>query len=67
MSRAEALASMTIHAAHANFQERFIGSITPGKYADFVVLDRDWMTVAPEKIPHTKIVSTHFGGRRVHS
>ncbi len=66
MTRREALASMTIWAAHANFQEQLIGSITPGKFADFVVIDRDWMTAAPEEILHTKIVSTHFGGHRVY-
>jgi predicted amidohydrolase YtcJ len=66
MTRREALASMTIWAARANFQDGVIGSITPGKYADFVVMDRDWMSVAPEAIMQTKIVSTYFGGRRVY-
>lgn len=66
MTRSEALASMTIWAAHANFQERAIGSITAGKYADFVVIDRDWMSVGPEKILGTQIVATYFAGRRVY-
>jgi predicted amidohydrolase YtcJ len=66
MTRREALASMTIWAARANFQERVIGSISPGKYADFVVMDRDWMCVPPEAIMQTKIVGTYFGGRRVY-
>lgn len=66
MTRQEALASMTIWAAHANFQERAIGSISPAKYADFVVMDRDWMTVAPDEIMQTKIVATYFAGRRVY-
>jgi len=66
MTRHEALASMTIWAARANFQERVIGSISPGKYADFVVMDRDWMTVPPEAIMETKIGATYFGGRRVY-
>jgi predicted amidohydrolase YtcJ len=65
MTRDEALASMTIWAARANFQEKLIGSITPGKYADFVVMDRDWMSVAPEEILATHIAATYFGGRRV--
>ena len=54
MTQREALASMTIWAAYANFQERLIGSIAPGKYADFVVMDRDWMTAAPEEIEKRK-------------
>ncbi len=44
MTRDEALRSMTIWAAHANFAESSIGSIERGKHADFTVLDRDWMT-----------------------
>ncbi len=66
MTRAEALASMTSWAAYANFQEALIGSIVPGKYADFVVMDRDWMRVTPEDILATKILSTFFAGRRVY-
>jgi predicted amidohydrolase YtcJ len=66
MTRDEALKSMTIWAAHANFQERVAGSITPGKYADFVVMDRDWMTVAPEEIAATHISGTYLGGKRVY-
>jgi predicted amidohydrolase YtcJ len=66
MTRREALASMTTWAARANFQERVAGSITPGKYGDFVVLDREWMTVAPGAIEGTEILATYFGGRRVY-
>ena len=65
MTRREALASMTIWAARANFQDGVIGSIAPGKYADFVILDRDWMSVPSEEIVSTKILTTYFGGRRV--
>ncbi len=66
MTREEALKSMTIWAAHANFQEDAIGSISPGKYADFVVMDRDWMTAAPESIVGTTIAATYFNGRKVY-
>jgi predicted amidohydrolase YtcJ len=66
MTRDEALRSMTTWAAHANFQERVIGSISPGKYADFVVIDRDWMIVAPEEIMGTTVLATYFGGNRVY-
>lgn len=66
MTRREALASMTAWAARANFAEGLIGTIAPGKYADFVVLDRDWMTVAQDEILGTQIVGTYFGGRRVY-
>lgn len=65
MTRDEALRSMTIWAARANFQETLIGSISPGKYADFVVMDRDWMTVPAEEIMGTSIVATYFSGNKV--
>jgi predicted amidohydrolase YtcJ len=65
MTREEALKSMTIWAASANFQDEVIGSITPGKYADFVIMDRDWMQVPPETIMGTKILATYFNGGEV--
>lgn len=66
MTRDEALKSMTIWAAHANFQEQLLGSITPGKYGDFVVMDRDWMAASAETIMQTRIVATYLGGVRVY-
>ena len=46
MTREEALQSLTIWPAYAAFMEQVAGSLTPGKFADFVVLDQDIMTVA---------------------
>ncbi len=66
MTRAEALKSMTIWPAYAAFQERELGSLSPGKYADFVMLDRDIMTVAPETILGTQVLATYVGGRAVY-
>jgi predicted amidohydrolase YtcJ len=66
MTREEALKSMTIWAAYAAFQERDLGSLTPGKYADFLLLDRDIMTVAPEAILGTHVIATYVGGRAVY-
>lgn len=66
MNRDEALKSMTIWAAHANFQERVIGSLSPGKYADFTVVSDDWMRAAPESIMKTSIVSTYSAGKNVY-
>ncbi len=67
MTRREAFAAMTSQAAYANFQERACGSIAAGKYADFVVMDRDWMTVAAHEIPRTHVLRTYFGGRCVYA
>jgi predicted amidohydrolase YtcJ len=63
MTRIEALKSMTIWAAEANFQEHAIGSLAPGKYADFVILDRDIMTIAPEQILATRVKATYIDGK----
>jgi predicted amidohydrolase YtcJ len=65
-TREEALRSMTLWPAYAAFMENETGSLTPGKYADFVVLDQDIMTVAPERILDTKVVMTVLGGRVVY-
>ena len=50
MTRDEALKSMTIWPAYAAFQEHIMGSLTPGKFADFVILDHDIMTVPDREI-----------------
>lgn len=65
MTRAEALRSMTIWAARANFQEQLVGSIAPGKIADFVVMDRDWMSIRAADIMGTRVLATYLGGQRV--
>jgi predicted amidohydrolase YtcJ len=66
MTRREALKSMTIWAARANFMDDVAGSITPGKYADFAVLDRDWMVAAPESIMATRVLATYSAGKPVY-
>lgn len=66
MTREEALQSMTIWAARAGFQESVIGSIAPGKFADFVVLDRDIMRVPEGELLSARVVSTWLGGKPVY-
>jgi predicted amidohydrolase YtcJ len=66
MTPDEALKSMTLWPAYAAFQEQAMGSLSVGKYADFVLLDRDIMTVLPEKILETHVVGTYVGGVRVY-
>jgi predicted amidohydrolase YtcJ len=65
MTRDEALKSMTIWPAFAAFQEQVTGSLTPGKYADFVILDRDIMTVPDAEILGTHVSATYIQGRAV--
>ncbi len=62
----EALRMFTIDAAHAAFQEEELGSISPGKRADFTVLDKDLASVPPEEIPGVRVVATLVGGQLVY-
>ena len=65
-TRQEALLSITLWPAYAAFMEKESGSLTAGKYADFVVLDQDVMTAAPEDILRTRVVRTVLGGKTVY-
>jgi predicted amidohydrolase YtcJ len=53
--------------AYANFLDRERGSLTVGKQADFVVLSRDILSVAPEQIPGTVAEIVVVGGELVHA
>ncbi|WP_431136511.1 amidohydrolase [Psychroserpens mesophilus] len=62
LSREETLKGMTIWAAYSNFEENEKGSIEAGKFADFIVIDKDIMTVDLKEIPSTKVEQTFVGG-----
>ena len=66
MTREEALLSMTLWPAYASFTEGVQGSLTPGKYADFVVLSQDIMSVAPDRILDTRVLMTVLGGQVIY-
>jgi len=63
MTRIEALRSYTINGAFAAFEEKSKGTITPGKYADIVVLSKDILTVPEDEIPAAKVSYTIVGGK----
>jgi predicted amidohydrolase YtcJ len=63
MTREEALKSYTIQNAYAAFEEDVKGSLTPGKYADIVVLSKDILTVPAEEIREAKVLYTIVGGK----
>ena len=65
LTREQTLSSMTIWAAKASFEENEKGSLEPGKYADFVILDTDLMTASPQEVLNAKIESTWIGGEKV--
>jgi len=66
MSRDEALASFTTHAAYASHAEALTGSIEAGKLADVVVLSKDIMQVPPREILSTTVRMTIVGGEIVY-
>ena len=61
----EALRAYTRAAAYAGFQDSLVGVLKPGMLADFVMLDRDITTVAPETIAAARVMLTAVGGRVV--
>lgn len=63
---AEAVWGFTMGAAVVTGQEDVMGSITPGKLADLVVLDRDIFSIEPMEIADTQVVMTIFDGRIVY-
>jgi predicted amidohydrolase YtcJ len=66
VSREEALIAHTRANAFFLFQEGNLGALTPGKFADLLVLDRDYLTVPAEEIKDIKPLLTMVGGKRVY-
>lgn len=57
---------MTIDPAYASFTDSSLGSLIPGKRADYVVLSQDIMTIPADKILDTKVLVTALDGRPVY-
>jgi len=66
LDRATALKMFTRWAAEYVLRENVLGSIEPRKWADLVVLDRDYMAIPEEEMNQTKILLTMVGGKIVH-
>ena len=62
LTRAEALQAYTLNNAYASFSERTLGSLTPGKYADVVVLSKDIVRVPEGEILGARVDYTIVGG-----
>jgi Predicted metal-dependent hydrolase with the TIM-barrel fold len=62
----EALRGYTINAAHAAWRDDSTGSLTVGKYADLIVLDRNLFDISPYEIGETQVLLTLLGGQEVH-
>jgi predicted amidohydrolase YtcJ len=66
LTREQALRGMTIWAAKAQFEENEKGSIEPGKFADFVILDNDIMKIDGASLPKVKVLKTYVNGEKVY-
>ena len=65
LSREQALRGMTIWAARSNFEEKEKGSLEKGKFADFIILDKDLMKMNENEILQTVVLKTYLGGDKV--
>ena len=65
LSFAQALAGFTRDAAWAGFAEGKFGSLEPGAYADFILVDRDVAAVSPHELARTQVLQTWIAGAKV--
>ena len=64
----QSLLGMTLWAALASRMEAVVGSLEPGKRADFVVVDRDWLLLDdPHEVLSSKVLQTYVDGKLLHS
>jgi predicted amidohydrolase YtcJ len=63
----QALRVCTANGAYASFEENEKGTITAGKLADFVVLEKDPHETDPDALKETRVLRTVVGGKTVHS
>jgi predicted amidohydrolase YtcJ len=63
---AEAVWGYTMGPAHASGQTAFLGSLSPGKLADLIVLDRDIFDIPAQDIPDTQVLLNILGGQVVY-
>jgi predicted amidohydrolase YtcJ len=63
----QALSAYTRGAAYAGFAEEKIGALEPGKWADFIIVDRDLSKVDAQSLARTEVLETWVGGKKVWS
>ncbi len=66
MSRIEALRSFTLDAAYSAHQEDVVGTLEPGKWADFILIDRDYFDVDASEIWQIEVLETWLAGEKVY-
>jgi predicted amidohydrolase YtcJ len=67
MTLTEAFRCFTLDAAWAAHQENVIGSLEKGKWADFILIDRDIFKAPPELLGKTQVLQTWMGGKKIYS
>jgi predicted amidohydrolase YtcJ len=65
LSFPQALSGFTRDAAYAGFAEQNIGALEPGKWADFILIDRDPSAVDAQSLAKTQVLETWVAGKRV--
>ncbi|WP_444932799.1 amidohydrolase [Microbulbifer sp. JTAC008] len=66
MTLEQALRAFTLDAAYASHQEKVIGNLEAGKFADFILLDKDIFTIAPQEIWKVQVLETWVEGEQVY-
>ena len=64
MTVAEALRSFTIDAAWAGHFDDMTGSLEPGKFADFIIVDKDPFKIKPSNLWRVKVLQTYIAGKQ---
>jgi predicted amidohydrolase YtcJ len=67
LTREEALHGFTLGAAWAGHMEDVTGSLERGKWADFILIDRDYFTIPEQEIWQIEVIETWLAGERVYS
>ncbi len=67
LTREQAIRMYTINNAYLLFWEKDLGSLEPGKLADFIVIDRDPLTCPIDDIRTIKVLQTWLGGKQVYT
>lgn len=65
LTREQALRGMTIWAARSNFEEQEKGSLEAGKFADFIITDKDLLKAAPTELLNIQVLATFVQGEKV--
>jgi len=63
LTRQEALKGLTLDPAYASFTESTLGSLTPGKRADYVVISKDIMSIPAPEILNARVLATALDGQ----